>query len=769
MMRITSIFVFLSLFIMLRPVSAQLKVGEWRDHLSYNHATKITASPVKVYCATGNALFLVNKSDQSIEKLTKITGLSDVGISTIRYSPENELLFIAYSNANIDIIQGNFIHNISDIKRKSITGVKSINHILFIGSDAYLSCGFGIVVVNLEKKEIKDTYYIGDNGAQTEVFGLTLQGNFLYAATKEGILKADINNPNLIYFDAWSRISDIPGSASRFNNIISYNQRIFVNRADDQMDTDTLYMYNGSSWEAFDTRSGMKNYSLERYQNKLIISSYGLIRIVDGAFQVVEEIDSYSSSPASAMDALLDDNGELWIADLYAGMIRRSIPGYFESIKPNGPFTDDVYDMTINNGSLYVAGGGMKTNTGVFNPGETYIFSNDSWHSIVDYSVRDILIVLSDPLDSKRFYAGSWGHGLMEYYDRELVEQYKETDPSTLQSIYPGDDYIRIGGLAFDADHNLWITNSGVSSPVSVKKRDGTWKSFPYGALINAPTVTDIIVTGFDHKWLVLPRGFGLFAFDNNGTIDNENDDQHRKFSIIDQDGNTMNDIYCIAEDLEGDIWVGTNQGPLVYFNPENIFRDETVTAQRIKVPRTDGSGLADYLLGTETITTIAVDGANRKWIGTADAGVFLFTEDGLREVYHFNESNSPLLSNQIVSIAIDHLSGEVFFGTGKGVISFRSTATGGADDFKNVYVFPNPVRHDYSGPITITGLVSKVNVKITDISGNIVFETTSLGGQAIWDGRTFSGDRVQSGVYLIFCTNEDGSKTHITKLLFMH
>jgi len=160
MIRIVPLFALLFLFTLLSPLSAQIKVGEWRDHLSYSHATRITASPIKVYCATGGALFLVNKSDQSIEKMTKITGLSDVGISTIRYSPENELLLIAYSNANIDIIRGNYIHNISDIKRKSITGVKRINHILFNGSDAYLSCGFGIVVVNLDKREIKDTYYI---------------------------------------------------------------------------------------------------------------------------------------------------------------------------------------------------------------------------------------------------------------------------------------------------------------------------------------------------------------------------------------------------------------------------------------------------------------------------------------------------------------------------------------------------------------------------------------------------------------------------------
>ncbi|GAI04403.1 unnamed protein product, partial [marine sediment metagenome] len=246
-------------------------------------------------------------------------------------------------------------------------------------------------------------------------------------------------------------------------------------------------------------------------------------------------------------------------------------------------------------------------------------------------------------------------------------------------------------------------------------------------------------------------------------------DDRTNKFSIVDQDGKTFNNIFSVAEDLEGNIWVGTNEGPVIYYNPENVFSGQNFFAHRINIPREDDSGLANYMLGTETITAIAVDGANRKWIGTENAGVFLLAPDGMKQIYSFNENNSPLLSNNITSIAIDHQSGEVFFGTDKGIISYRSTATQGSNEFNKVFVFPNPVREDYDGPITVTGLVSDAEVKITDISGNIVYETRALGGQAIWDGRNFSGARVQTGVYLIFCTNEDGSKTHVTKLLFIH
>jgi hypothetical protein len=220
---------------------------------------------------------------------------------------------------------------------------------------------------------------------------------------------------------------------------------------------------------------------------------------------------------------------------------------------------------------------------------------------------------------------------------------------------------------------------------------------------------------------------------------------------------------------MEGNIWVGTDKGIVVYYSPSRVFDDDHFYGQQIIVPRNDGTGLADILLGTEKVTAIAVDGANRKWIGTAKSGIYLVSEDGLEEVHHFTEENSPLLSNNITDIAINGENGIVYIGTDRGLISYKSTAIKGRNDFRGVYVYPNPVRHDYRGEIVITGLVGNVNVKITDITGNIVFETTALGGQAIWDGRNFSGDRVRTGVYMIFCTDEDGTQTHITKLLVIN
>jgi hypothetical protein len=768
--KISSFIIYFFFFSLSKPLLPQIALTEWRDHLPYSHGIKLAATSDKIFCATESAVFSYNKNDNSIEKFSKVSGFSDVGISTIKYSYEYQILLIAYTNTNIDLIENNkTIYNLSDIKRKQISGLKTINNVIFIDQFAYLSCGFGIVVINLEKKEIKETYYIGENGAQIDVHELAFDGIYLYAATEHGIYKANINNPNLIYYSSWNLMTDLPNYQKNFNAVTIFNTKLIVNHSDRNSNTDILYVYDGSNWSAFDTYQGIQNYSINSCTNRLVIASDSLIRIYNENLEEINKINNYGWSVPHAHYALVDQTNTLWIADSEAGITKTSDYVNFDSFIPNGPYNNDVFSISIEAGNLVLAGGGLDGAwSNIYKPGELYSFRNEQWSSIIDYSIRDVVRVLVDPANPNVFYAASWGYGIFQYENGKQVNHFDDSN-STLESIIEGEDFIRVGGLAFDSKHNLWVTNSGVESPISVRKYDGSWKNFPYGSIVNAPTISDIIVTRNDHKWVVLPRGYGLFVFDNNGTIDDTTDDRVNKFSLVDQDGKTYNNIFSIAEDLEGNIWVGTSEGPFIYYNPENVFSDQSFSAYRIKIPRDDGSGLADYMLGTETITAIAVDGANRKWIGTENAGIFLLSTDGTSQICSFNENNSPIFSNHTISIAIDHQSGEVFFGTEKGVISYRSTATYGTEEFNNVFVFPNPVREDYNGLITVTGLASNADIKITDISGNIVYETKALGGQAIWNGRNFSGVRVHTGVYLIFCTNEDGSKTYVTKLLFIH
>jgi hypothetical protein len=231
-----------------------------------------------------------------------------------------------------------------------------------------------------------------------------------------------------------------------------------------------------------------------------------------------------------------------------------------------------------------------------------------------------------------------------------------------------------------------------------------------------------------------------------------------------------MDRVYSVNEDIDGNIWVGTIAGPVVYYSPYDIIdREDDIIGTQILIPRNDGTNLADPLLKGEKINCIVIDGANRKWLGTEKSGAFLMSEDGKQEIFKFNSENSPLFSDNVRSIAINDDNGEVFFGTDKGILSFKGQATKGGEEYQDVYVYPNPVRENYRGDITVTGLVANVNVKITDISGNLVYETQALGGQAIWDGKNFSGERVSTCVYLVFCSNEDGTKTYVTKLLFIH
>jgi hypothetical protein len=269
-----------------------------------------------------------------------------------------------------------------------------------------------------------------------------------------------------------------------------------------------------------------------------------------------------------------------------------------------------------------------------------------------------------------------------------------------------------------------------------------------------------------DQKWILLVKPGGLIVYKGGTTADANSGNAKRLSTAAGNGGLPSADIFSIAEDQDGEIWIGTDKGVAVFYSPENVFTGAPFDAQQILVEQ---DGHVQILLETESITAIVVDDANRKWIGTARSGAFLMSADGTQQIYHFDVDNSPLLSNNIKNIVIDHITGEIYFATDKGIISYRGSAIEGKECFENVYAFPNPVRPDYSGPIAIKGLMVNTTVKITDISGSLVYETKSEGGQAIWNGKNFNGEKVSSGVYMVFCTSEESScQKAATKILFI-
>lgn len=761
-------FIFFIVLSIIQTGFSQLKIGEWRDHYPYRKSISVTDVGDKVFCATEKALFFLNKSDQSIEKFSQIQGLSDIRISFIKYSTENHILLVAYQNGNLDLLEEDRIINLSDIYRSSVAGKKTIYDALFVGNLAYLSCDFGIIVLDLEKKEFKDTYYIGENGDPLPVYDLTLLNQNLYAATQSGILTADINDPLLIDYNHWTKIQNIPGSNRKFTSILTLENTLYVNQTNTSSGIDSVFKSAGGIWTYFAGTDSI-NHSLTSGEGKLIISSEKSLSIFASSGTQEFYIDNYGWGNIEPWHTIIDGNGTLWIADHKYTLIKSLDYKSFEHIAPNGPYFSNVFYMYNNHQTTWIVGGGLTNLWGnLWRSGEVHWLKDGIWESNINYEIKDFVRIIAHPSEPDHIFISSWGNGLIEMQGKELLNIYDKNN-SSLQSTAFGENDIRVFGLLFDRNNNLWVTNSIVNKPVSVLTPSGEWKSYWFGGRIKGLTLGDIIETPYGDKWISLPRSGSLFVFNENNTPGDESDDIYRKISVVDQNGKAYQDITSLVADLDGNIWIGTKHGPLVYYSPSDILNGGNTTAQKVKIPRDDGSGLADYLLSTEEITAIAVDGANRKWFGTRAAGVFLFSEDGTKEISSFNKENSPLPTNWITTISINQKSGEVFFGTEDGTLSYRGTATAGSDEMNQVYTFPNPVREDYRGPITITGLTGEANVKITDISGNLVFETESLGGQAIWDGTNTLGERVHTGVYLVFISNSDGSKTFITKILFIH
>ncbi len=742
---------------------AQIPNGSWRDHLPYSNVRSLTEVNNKIFCATTGGLFSFDKSDNSLQKYSKVNGLADVSITAINYDEKMQTLLVCYENGNIDLIKNDSIVNIPDIKRKVIVGEKIINSIFFIDDYAYLACGFGIVVLDMQKKEIKDSYLFGPMGSQIFVNDIAYDGENILASTNQGIYSAPINSPNLVDYNYWSKINNLPDPDAEYKFMVYFGGNILAIYQNPSTSRSDIIESNSIGWSVWSPEQ--INYRLLDIQNDnlVVVSDYNS-QVFSHTFNII-----YQKGTNYPQYALYDKAKNLWIADRENGLLKSVNGGLDNGIYPDGPKYPDVTELVYSNGNIWVATGAEGNR---YDQRGAYLFKNEKWINYNRETIPEMQAfpnlseIAIDPNNPDHIFGGSVGFGVIEI-NGTSVSIYDETN-SILKTIEGfGHSYIFVTGMSFDQNNNLWVCTKYEDNPVYVRRTDGTWENIKlkYDGFGFNTRVSDIYCTKSSQIWLLLERE-GIIVF-------RENQDKtfsERFFSAINQDGELLERVYTVTEDNDGNVWVGTSSGPIVYYNPIGIIDDtRTVIGNQILIPRNDGSSLGDYLLKNEKINCITVDGANRKWIATEKSGAFLMSSDGKKEIHKFNTETSPLFSDNVLSIAINGDNGEVFFGTDKGILSFRDQATQGSEDFKDVYVYPNPVRETYSGDITVTGLVANVNVKITDISGNLVFETTALGGQAIWDGKNFRGEKVSTGVYLVFCTNDDGTKTYVTKLLFIH
>lgn len=771
-----------------------LKIGEWKHHFAFNNCFTVVETPTQIIGATPVGLNVFNKSDLSISSITKLEGLSDYHLSALAYLPDYDYLIIGYENGNIDILHQNAIQNINNLKIKQMDGSKRINHFLVIDETLLCATDFGIIVINPEKLEISSTWYIGEEASNLKVYQLHEKDGNLYAATEKGLRRTSLLNSNPAFFSNWTTLSP---TQDPYCAITAFAGQL-IGALGLKGQTCTLQAFSETSVYAF--ASVPVFYHFEPEAETLMALSGNVIRFYNSSLQLSQIIstptDGESSFSPAFRHIIKDDDYNLWVADYQKGLLKHKADNEFLTYTVQGPASNQCRQLLAAGQNLWIVAGGLTSGWNNLNIKATCsVLTANGWQHLTHQNtpelanVRDLIGITANPADPDNLFINSWGSGVFEMAQESgqfyVKANFTKSDDG-LQNIdwAAPTGYVRIGATAFDKNNTLFITNSSVQyGLVAYFPEDQSFLRIGYQSLNTVEGLGTMLMPASGDKWMVIGRGNpkGVFVWNDNGTPRNQSDDRYRgaidpsaendarnvgQLLLWDDNGEEITrNVFSIAEDQNGYIWLGTDVGIVVQYQPQTIFTREKPVFSRIKVARNDGSGLADYLLENEIITAIAVDAGNRKWIGTQGNGVFLVSADGTTNVATYNTQNSLLPSNYISSISINHETGEVFIATGEGVVSIRGSATRGMDSFNQVYAFPNPVRPDFSGVITITGLMTKSNVKITDVSGKLVFETTSVGGQAFWDGTNHWGEKVKSGIYLVFVASDDGTESAVTKI----
>lgn len=745
--------------------SQSIKIGQWRDYLPYNNAISLAKMNDKIYVATDNNLFYLNITEQTLNRLSTINGLCDIGVAAMAKDPHKNTLIVAYNSTKIDIIENNSVYSILEVERENVVGGKSINNIAFNNNNAYLSCSFGVVEINTEKKEIINTFYLNAN-RNLGVNDLCFKGDSIYAATDSGLYKASLDN-NLLDYQSWEQtIINFPIHSLE----VAYQKVYFLSES-----SEDIYYYSSEKAHLANTTENLR--FLKADSGRLFIGTQSnLIEIMpDNSLKSIKE----NSYLYKITDVIIDGN-TYWVTDGIRSLIKISESLSLQDYQPSGPLTNRAFSTLTSQNNVFISTGGVSIQWNNNNTFQGVHWTDGySWFNI-PYTrlagAKDITNIAE--ASNGNLFVGTWNNGLLELEynedlnDYTLVKEHNfKTSNGSLQTI-SGDTsdnsygWLRVKDVVIDDNGLVWITNSLVNKGLAFMNTDGQWQSLnitSYNTQNNH--LGDLIIDNQGKKWFIIAEGGGVVVYDDNNTPENTNDDKNKHLNTNAGEGNLpSNTVYSLALDNDGEVWVGTNKGVAVFYDTDEVFNFNG-DAQQVLI---EAGGYIEPIIANESVTAIAIDGANRKWFGTKNSGVFVYSADGSQQVKHFTEENSPLLSNTINHLSINNISGEVFISTDKGLVSYRGEATSGEKKHGNVMVYPNPVRENYSGPIAIKNLVENANVKITDIKGNLINTTTALGGQAIWDGKNKYGERANTGVYLVFSTNPTGLETNVAKILFI-
>ena len=775
--------------LLLHTLVGQSAIGSFSAHIPLHSFFSVAASEDYIYAAANNGLMLLEKSSinntPELSSWTKVEGLSDVDINKIAYDETTKTLVISYINGNLDFVKENRLFNIRTIKDRQINSSKELSQIHFADGKAYLVYPFGIVIINIEELLIEDTWFTMSGSNSYNSYDLAITDNYYAISTDAGIFTISKSYINPANFTEWQLMAGTQGMG--FHQLCYFAGTLFAAQKNESVEgnDDVLYTCIDNTWSPVLFPFQLIR-SLTTNGNEMVVCDWNKAVVFNRDMQEVFTASWFQSSSLypQAFQAVLDDDN-IWVADEVYGLVRCNRSFFFQRYyTKSGPYSNNIIKMDCLNGILVSVPGSYYGSSFAkrYLPASISWYSHQDWHSnTTDFTnftegmtVCDLVNVKINPQNENEWYVASWGEGLFKCEGQRPVTHYHAQN-SPLET--PKDlTFTLVSGLDFDSKGNLWMTNSQAEKMLKMLEPNGTWHEYNItnGVLASSSQgviAKDVLVDSRGIKWVTFPRGssvnrYNLIAFNENGTYDNPGDDNFARVDMNIAAEVTSTVVNCIAEDLDGEIWIGTDKGIKVIYYPNNIFKG-TANPRNILLEQ---DGYVSVLFEYEEISAIAVDGANRKWIGTTKAGVFLMSEDGQTELLHFTKDNSPLFSDQITEICIDEISGEVFFGTDKGIVSYRGDAISGFESYQDtIFVYPNPVRHDYTGTVAIRGLKEHSLCKITDSMGRLIWQGYSNGGQFTWNCLDFFGRRPATGVYYVMISDQNGKEKVVGKFLFIN
>ncbi|NNK40843.1 MAG: ABC transporter substrate-binding protein [Winogradskyella sp.] len=767
----------------------------WEAHYSYNNVVDVVSTDEYLYAASENAIFIYDSFNDDISTITTVQGLSGQQISTISYSATYNYLIIGYENGLIELYDesDNSVLTVVDILDKvNITpDNKRINHFFEYNGLVYISTDYGISIYDLDRLEFGDTYFIGNGGAQISVRQVSILNDEIFAACQNnnGLKKADVLNPNLIDFQQWQTVL-----SGNFVTVNAINNKIYTVRTDNQMieidgaQNTTVYSFNATPLDS------------EISNSNIVYTTSSASFVFNEEITLLNTFVANSEFSTSFNAATLISNN-IYIATDNFGVLTTDVttPDNYIEIRPNGPSENNIFKLNNNNGTVWATYGEYDEALNPFplTSKGISIYHEEEWRNIPFDSLlgaRELNEIAFNPFNPNETFISSFKDGLLEFNEFEPTILYDQNNSGLESLVLPNNpDFvgIRISASEFDANGLLWLMNSRVDRALkSYNPSTGSWQGYSFSDLIENPLSDevgffDMEIDRNGTKWIGSYSN-GLIAYNEN--IPNE---PLRNMNAADQNIQPFTRFTALAIDDRNQLWIGTTFGLRVLFNTTGFYNDPTPSLSQIIILE---DGIPKELLEGQIITDIKVDGSNNKWIGTVDSGIFYFSSDGQNTIYHFTTESSPLPSNTINDISIDSNNGIIYIATTRGLLAFNAGGSAPQESLEEAFVYPNPVRPEYdllgsnnlndiNKGIKVSGLTENVNIKITDVEGNLVAEAQSRinfrsssnnynfaidGGTAIWNGKNMANQVVASGVYLILISDIDSFETKVLKVMIV-